>query len=209
MKKLLLLSALLISGVFSSQQMQAQSSYQPFFEHVSLEAGWGLNIPGSPLGEYSSSDLMGVGSFYVGANYAFNETWGVRGTYAFNNFKHKDNNDLQFGVHKFMAEATLSLGNVFNGGNLPADFRKFDVIAHAGLGVSIGKRKMDKATDQIGSFQVGLMPTYKLSEKVSLNLDLTYVQNVSQASTFAGIYSDKTTGNYFTANIGISLALGK
>lgn len=217
MKKLLL-SSLLLTGLFFGQNVQAQNQAQiqaaklekgNFFEQVTLEAGWGLNIPSSPLGEHSSSDLIGIGSFYVGANYKLNELWGVRGTYAYNNFKHQDYSDLQFKIHKFMAEATLSLRNTFVAKNKRVDQPKFDVIAHSGFGLSSGKRKTDGATDKLGSFQLGFMPSYRVSEKLSLNLDLTYVQNFSQASTFAGTYVDKTTGSYFLVNIGFRLALGK
>lgn len=214
MKKLVLLSTLLFTGLSFGQTIQKQNqTSQPaensFFDRVSLEPGWGLHVPLSKSDGVSRSDLIGIGSFYVGANYKLNNLWGVRGTYAYNNFKHHDFSDLQFGIHKFMAEATLSLGSVFAGGNLPSDFRKFDVSAHAGLGVSLGKRKIDSATDKMGNFQFGLMPSYKLSETLNLNLDVVYVMNFSQASTFAGLYEDKYTGNYLIANIGFSLALGQ
>lgn len=204
MKNLLLLSSLLISGLFFSQQMQAQNGR--FLEHVSLEAGWGLNVPVAPSNGISTSDFMGVQSFYVGANYELNELWGLRGTYAYNGFEHKNHSSQKLTLHKLMAEATLNLGNAFSSGY---GFSAFNVIAHAGLGMSMGENKNYSGKDWMANFQIGVMPTYKISEKVRLLLDLVYVVNFDHDFPYGDVASGKFTGGYFLANVGVNINLGR
>lgn len=203
MKKTLITLAL-VAGVFTSQ---AQINQTSFLDKVKLEAGWGFNMPTAPTEGISAGDFSGVSSFYVGANYELNDLWGIRGSYAFNKFEHKDNSNYGVTFHKIMADATFNiLRAIDDWGQKP-----FELFGHAGLGLTIGESELVSDTDMMGTFQVGLLPTYHVSDRVSIILDAAYVVNFSQDYGYHGgpakLNGKSATGSYFIANIGVAFKL--
>ena len=203
MKKTLITLAL-VAGLFTAQAQVQQTS---FLDKVKLEAGWGLNVPTGPTDGISASDYSGVASFYVGANYELDELWGVRGTYAYNKFENKNNSNFGSTHHKLMAEATYNiLRSIQDKGQQP-----FELFGHAGLGLTIGESELVSDTDMMGTFQVGLLPTYHVSDRVSIILDAAYVVNFSQDYGYHGgpakTNGKSATGSYFIANIGLAFQL--
>ena len=142
MRKIAVLNVVLFCGVFISNNAHAQGRKIEFFDKIKLEAGWGLSTPVIPAKNTSISDFVGLESFYVGTNYLLNETWGVRGTYAYNHFENKQNADIQLTLHKFIAELTMSIGNLISYNSFYSDYNDFDVIVHSGIGVSLGRKKI-------------------------------------------------------------------
>lgn len=190
---------------FFCQTGKAQQS--DFLDRVKLEAGWGYNLPTAPTDGITASDFAGVRSFYVGAQYKLNDIWGVRGTYAYNGFQHRDESEYGLKIHKLMAEATFSILRAAE-----SDLAStFDVGAHAGLGLSFGSSESQSGTDMMANFQIGLMPVYQITEKFSVHLDAAYVVNFKQDYGFHGLQAKAankgTTGGYFVANIGVGFAL--
>lgn len=209
MRGRVILIVLLFGGLFSVQDVYAQSRRMDFFDKVKLEAGWGLNIPIGPAKGIITSDFIGLDSFYLGSNYALNETWGLRATYAYNHFEHTSDTELQLTVHKLIGEITLSLGNALSDGYYYSDLNDFDLIAHAGIGVSLAPSKIQADDDWMRNLQVGLMPTYRILQKISVPLDISYVLNAAQNYNFGGEYKGEFIGSYFTASLGLAIDLGK
>lgn len=188
---------------FFCQTGKAQQS--DIWSKIRLEAGWGYNLPTAPTSGITASDFAGVKSFYGGVKYELDDVWGIRGTYAFNSFEHKNDKDFGLDVHKLMAEATYNILQASG-----TDFaHTFDVEAHAGLGLSLADSKVSSGSDKMVSFQVGVMPQYKITDNVSVLLDASYVINLGQNYNYAGVHAKEngkgTTGGYFTANIGIAV----
>lgn len=203
MKKSIIAFALL-AGLFTAQAQEKKSS---FLDKVKLEAGWGLNVPTAPNEGISRMDYSGVGSFYVGANYELNTLWGMRGTYAYNKFE--DKNDSSFGSthHKLMAEATYNIiRSIQDNGQQP-----FELFGHAGFGLTFGSSELVSGTDMMGTFQVGVLPTYHVSNRISIQLDAACVVNFNQDYGYHGgpakLNGKSTTGSYFVANIGVAVQL--
>ena len=64
----------------------------------------------------------------------------------------------------------------------------------------------------MGNFQIGLKPEYKVSNRVGIFVDGTYIMNFSQNIGYNGLQiagNDTTTGGYATGLIGVSIKLGK
>ena len=205
MKKSIITIALLTA--FFALNTQAQEKKSSFLDKVKLEAGWGYNLPLEPKEGVMAPDYAGVGSFFIGANYELNALWGVRGTYAYNKFE--DKNDSSFGSahHKLMAEATFNVFRAIeDNGKQP-----FELFGHAGLGLTFGSSELVSGTDMMGTFQIGLLPTYHISEKVSVQLDAVYVMNFNQDYGYHGgpakFNGKSTTGSYLIANIGVAVQL--
>lgn len=209
MRKVILWSVLIIGIFLLPQEIHAQYKKPKFFDPIKIEAGWGLNMPIGPAKGVSISDYTGWDSFYVGTNYALNKVWGLRGVYAYNNFRHKENENLQLTMHRFVAELTVSLSEAFILKRLHVEDSDFDIIAHSGLGVSIGTSSLHRGTDWVKNIQIGVMPIYRVLERIYVHLDLVYVLNTAQDYSFDGEAIKKSVGGYITANMGVTIRLGE
>ena len=140
----------------------------------------------------------------MGANYAFTDLWGLRITYANNEFKDKNDSSLGITHHKLMAEGTFNVIQWFEMQPNP-----FEIIVHGGAGVSFAKSKLSSDFDKMGTLQIGLMPLYRITDNLSLHMDATYVVNVKQNYGYNGqqpnIDGSPVTGEYFTMNLGLGV----
>lgn len=209
MKKHFIPSVLLILSLFIAQNANAQSAMQDFFDQTRIEIGAGWHTIAPPTNNIKGSEFSSFNSFYGGLHYALNEVWGLRGTYAYHNFEHKDLSQRNLTQHKLMLEITYSLGSALTGDYRYTDFNNFDVLAHAGFGASLMKREVNSGNDYLSNIQLGIMPSYKIGDRIALHADFSYVINGSQNYTFSGIYNTGTVEAFFNANLGISVALGR
>lgn len=201
MKKTILIAAVAILSVAKSSAQQSS-----FLSKVSLEAAYGYNLALSP-DNVDRTDVSGLNTIQVGANYEINELWGVRGTYSNTTFKHKDNSDLGVNYNKLTAEASFQVLQAIN----PSE-SKFQLPVHAGFGLNFGKSKATDVSDTMGNFQIGLKPQYNITERIGVFLDGTYIMNFSQNYGYNGLSipgEDTTTGSYVTGLIGVSVKLGQ
>lgn len=200
-----LAASLFVSGIFS---MQAQDHGSEFLANTSLELGWGYNMATSPTDGIKAGDYAGFKSLYAGAHYQLDDFWGLRATYAYNSFEDKNDSHNGLTFHKFMLESTLNVSKAISGEPTQP---VFDLLAHTGLGISIANSELKSGSDNMGNVQVGLMPRYHVTDKISVHLDVTYVINISQNYGFNGapalIDNKSVTGGYLTSNLGVSLKL--
>ncbi len=187
-----------------ASQVHAQQG-EGILNSLSLEAGYGFNTPFGPTDGIKAGDFTGFNSFHAGVRYQINDLWGIRGTYAFNKFEHKDNGDFGLKQSRLMLEAMFNVTTAINGSG---DLTPFELFAHGGLGLSQGKSNMLKGEDMMGNFQIGIMPSYNINERISVFLDATYVMNFSQNFGYNGLKIDKTSGSFLSANLGVSVKLG-
>ena len=192
---------LFISLLAASATAQTSKS---FAERVSIEAGAGYLIPVSPDEGISSSDFAGFRNFYVGANYELTDLWGLRFTYANNSFQDKNDSSLGVTHHKLMAEGTFNIIEWIEMQRNP-----FEVIAHAGAGLSFAKSKLTSGVDKMGSIQIGVMPLYRITNNFSIHFDATYVINLKQNYGYDGKQASAdgsdVTGEYFNMNFGLGV----
>lgn len=183
---------------------------QSFWDKTSVEVGYGYAMPLNPTKDINASDYNSFLNFAGGINYEFDNLWGVRLTYAFQDFDHKNNDKFGVTYHKFMAEATFNVLEAFNPSVSHLQSNTFGLQAHAGVGATLGNRDRDNATNQILNGQIGLKPNYTISNRFKVFLDATYVMNFNQAYQFNGAsIKGGTTGSYLSANIGVQIQLGK
>lgn len=200
MKKLAVAAVAILSAV------QAQAQQETFLSKVRLEAAYGYNQALSP-DNVDRTDVSGVNTLQLGANYQINSLWAVRGTYSNTTFKHKDFDDAGINYNKLTAEAVFEVLQAIR----PSE-SKFQLAAHAGFGLNFGKSKATDVNDNIGNFQIGLMPKYNITNRIGVFLDGTYIMNFSQNLGYNGLSipgEDSTTGSYATALIGVSFKLGQ
>lgn len=203
MKKFLL--SLAVTLLASSAFVHSQN--KTFVQRLSFDAGAGYNIPVSPDREVSSTSFSGFRNFNLGANYAINDLYGLRFTYANNSFEDKDNSALGLTLHKFMAEGTFNIIQ-----SIEMQENPFEVVAHAGAGISLGKSKLSSNLDKMGTIQVGIMPLYRITDHFSIHFDASYVLNIRQNYYYDGQQSNvdgsHVSGEYFLFNLGLGISFG-
>lgn len=199
---------LALGALLSLTQVNAQES--SVLDKVSLEASYGIAVPLSPTDNIKASDYKSFKNFTGAINYEINEVWGVRASFGFHNFEHKDNSKLAVTYYKFMAEANYNILTAINQSDSFTQQQHFDVIAHAGIGGSFAFREVNNKANKMGNVQIGLKPTYAVSPRVSIFLDGTYVMNFNQAYDIAGTsIKGGTTGSYVSTAVGLQVKLGK
>lgn len=200
MKRFYLFITFLIIGTIATSLLAQEKS---FINRITLEAGGGYNIPVSPdRDDISTNNFSGLRGFYLGANYDLSTIAGLRFSYANNSFQDKDDSSMGLTHHKFMAEGTINVIQWIEMVQNP-----FEVIAHAGVGFSLGKSKLSSGVDKMGTFQVGLMPVFRITNHISIHGDIAYVLNLRQNHFYDGrqstIDGSQTSGEYFMFNLGL------
>lgn len=204
MKKQFLTAALVILGL-----AQANAQESSLLDKVSLEASYGVAMPLSPTENVTASDYTSFTNFQGGINYQINDIWGVRATYAYQQFENKDFDKLGVQYHKFMAEATYNVLQAINPSTSALQENPFEVVAHAGIGGSFAFREINNKSNKMGNAQIGLKPTYAVSSRINIFLDATYIMNFNQAYDVSGkSINGGTTGSYLAGNIGLQVKLG-
>jgi len=223
MKKQLFLAAFLIIGLnqLSAQEKTkasldnyaSNSAPTQFWDKTSLEVSYGFAMPFSPADGLEVADYNSFVNFQLGANYQFNNFWGARLTYAYQNFENKNNSNYGVDYNKFMAEATFNIISAVNPSAIYTQEKKFEVIAHAGIGGTFAKSKSTKVKEEIYNAQIGLKPTYEISRKVNIFADVTYVFNLHQDLAYSGasakIDGGNVSGSYLNTMIGLQVKLGR
>lgn len=194
-----LLSFITIASMTSSLLAQQKT----FFERVTLEVGGGYSLPTAPSrSDASLSDYAGFRNFSLGANYELSNLAGLRFTYGNHMFEDKNNSSMGVTHHKLMAEGTFNIIESIEMIRAP-----FEVMAHAGAGISLGKSKLTSDVDKMLGLQIGLMPRYRITKNFSVHADATYVVNFSQDYFYDGgrasMDSKQQTGSYLMLNIGV------
>lgn len=177
---------------------QAQNAPKSVFDNLSIEAQYGLNTPLTPNEGITTSDYSNINFFQIALTHHIDHVWGIRGSFAQSNFKHKEVDDLGAMYSKLTLEATY---NIFTSIN---DLKQaFDITAHAGFGLGIGKSESLPGQDYIGAIQIGLMPTYQFTPQLAVFVDGTYVHQFSQDFGYNGLGIKQGTASYINAGLGL------
>lgn len=202
MRRLFIIMILPLSLFISN--VSGQENNASFLQKLSLEGGAGYHLPFTPNKNIITSNYAGFRSFYLGANYAINDIWGLRMTYANNVFSDKNDRTNKFTIQKVMAEATFNILQ-----SIQTQQNPFEIVAHSGIGVSAGKGPHLSDIDKMANFQFGLMPLYRITRYLSMQLDATYVINIQQNQGYNGqyVYDDvrDVTGSYLLFNMGLGI----
>lgn len=211
----------------SAQEKKAKTEYV-FNPHWYVQAQLGGQYT---LGELSFGDLLSPNG-QIGVGYNFNPVVGAR--FAVNAWQSKAGWEMGDASYDWKwnyiapnVDLTFNLSNLFCGYN-PNRIFNFSAFAGVGLNVAWGNDDAEAAKNAIDTYydvdganqnlaylwdgtkvrvqgQVGVMADFRVTEKISLGLELS-------ANTLGDRYNSKRAGNndwYFNALAGIKIALGK
>ncbi|MFD0931591.1 OmpA family protein [Psychroflexus salinarum] len=213
MKKITLLTLILAAFSYSSYAQEALSqNYNKF----SIDFGLGVAKASTPVSENipfhtEMEDL----AFELGARYMFNDKFGLK----LSGLYFESTNSIESGPERNVEIFRGNLEGVANLGNI-LGFReftqRFNLLFHAGAGITnIGLPANASAANQSETnlnFMGGITPQIRLSDRFTLNLDLSVIGTLDQDLTLDGFNNGQTRnfdGMIATATAGLSIYLGK
>ena len=203
MKKLIL-GAILIGSVF---QASAQE-----FNKWSIDLGAGAQTIVFPTASGYSSENPDFWQANLGARYMVNERFGLRLDLGYNSITEgDDSNDFKSNYYRASLEGVVNAGNLLNFNSWT---NRFNLLVHAGGGISrlYASEPIDRDADKMLHLVAGITPQYKLSDRVSLFLDVSGLSNFYQSYTFDGTAdADRKgiSGGIVNYSLGVNIALGK
>jgi OOP family OmpA-OmpF porin len=154
--------------------------------------------------------LWGAG---LGLRYMINEKFGAKLDFGYANIQDgKGSLPFETNYYRTSLQGVANLGNIF-------DFKSwtntFGLLAHGGMGYSAHRPKSPidyNQSDQMLNFIVGITPQIKLSDRVALTGDFSFIDHVRQSVSWDGTTSaigKNFTGVMVNANVGLTFYLGK
>jgi len=191
-----LIKAIVISLFLISKLSYSQFNHNQFV----LEIKGGFNIPITPVGTIEVSDYTMPRHLDFGLRYMFMKSYGVKACYSLDRFQNKFLNGVGNTYHRLSIEAVCDLKQKFN-----LFFRTdFNMLIHGGLGITHAypeaiKRylrggrftfgetpRIPKKYERIGNLIFGITTEYKVSRRIAIIFDATYVFNREQQYTYSG-----------------------
>ena len=154
--------------------------------------------------------LWGAG---IGVRYMINEKFGAKLDFGYSNIQDGDHSKpFETNYYRTSLQGVVNLGNVLG---FKSWTNTFGLLAHAGGGYSAHKPKSPidyNNADQMLNFIVGITPQIKLSDRVALTGDFSFIDHTQQSVSWDGTTSDvgkNFTGVILNANVGLTFYLGK
>ncbi len=193
---------------------------------LSLELGYGFNIPLTPKNDIVISDYIIPRHIDLGMRYMFDAHFGMKIHYANDRFQNKSNGNSGVGYHRLGLEGVYNLNRSLNifGNN-------FSLLFHTGIGITYAfpeaikrfknggeftfglKPYNTKRYERIGNLIFGLTPQFRLSDRMAFTFDTVYVINTEQQYSYSGellyINRQKVRGSFINISFGIQFYLGK
>jgi hypothetical protein len=191
--------------------------------HSSLDIGIGGTNAVAPFAPNYWSNTVGLFHTHVGYRYMFNNKFGARLGLGFDRIKNdgfgSNGNSQEFRSQYFRSslEIVLNMGRVLNF----EDFApKFSFLFHGGMGYSSNRNAnaqlfsdfKNPNKDNMVNFIVGLTPQYKLNNKLSINVDVAFVNHIYQQRTWDLTQSHNSRGFdglLANATVGVSYYIGE
>ncbi len=205
MKKLALIAVCLCSIVAYSQEIQ--------YNKFSIEASYGLNHPLTPT-DNSGFDVGTFSEFKhfdLGGRYMINQMYGAKVSYAYDRFQHKSISELAVTYHRISAEVVFNMAKVFN--MTFNEAQTFQIQTHAGFGITFAQPKSIDNYERIGNFIIGVTPHVKITDRLAITTDLSYIVSFKQHYDYGGILIDPdykgTSGSFVNFTVGLQVSLGE
>jgi len=144
----------------------------------------------------------------------FNQYFGAKLDFAYDFMQDQNGNgSLPFETRQYR----VGLQGVANIGRLlkfETFTSRFNILGHAGLQVSQLAPQMGEnsdVTEDNGGLMIGLTPQFRITNRLVLTGDVTYLSNIRQHMNWDGSYSldsNNLTGSMINASVGITYYLG-
>lgn len=207
---------------FAQENDSIQSNEKNTYNKWSVEVNVGQNKPQKPFSPgYFSADptkyfnFTGIDHMDLGVRYMFNSTFGVKLDFGYDIMQNQSGTaSLPFETKQYR----LGLQGVVNVGRMlqfESFTKSFGLLVHGGLQVSQLTPQMGinkDVTEDNGGLILGVTPQIRISNRIVLTGDFSYIGNVRQHFTWDGNYSEQSnnlTGSLYNTSLGLTFYLGK
>lgn len=226
---LTLISVLALSSAYAQTDGKKDDAEAkgPEYNKWSIELNAGQNKPEKPFATgYFSADpskyfnFSGVNHYDLGVRYMFNPNFGAKIDFAFDSMKNQDGTN-QSGVASLPFETRQYRVGFQGVANLSRIMKfetftsRFGILAHTGIQVSQLAPQSgingDRSSEDNGGIMIGLTPQFRISNRIVLTGDFTYLSNVRQHLNWDGSYSDDAnnlSGSLLNTSLGLTFYLG-
>jgi len=214
--KIIFITLVLITSFYTYSQDKGTKK-EDNFNHWSVELNIGQNKPIRPFSEgyYSSSKKFYTVSelehIDFGARYMLSTIFGLKLDVAFDKIKNKTDKSLPFENDQYR----IGLQGVVNFARI-LKFETFTnrigLLVHSGIQISQLQTKLGiNKSENDGGILFGITPQIKLTNKLVLTTDFTFINNIRQHFNWDGTPSVKNnnlTGIMYNTSVGLTLNLG-
>ena len=227
---LTLTSVLALSSAYAQTDENSKDAETKGSEYNkwSVELNVGQNKADKPFAAgYFSADpskyfnFSDVNHFDLGARYMFNPNFGAKLDFGYDFVKNQSGAENQDGVKSLPFETRqfrIGLQGVANLGRImkfETFTSRFGILAHAGIQVSRLEARLgvnEGVYEDNGGLILGLTPQFRISNRIVLTGDFTYLGNVRQHFNWDGSYSadsNNLSGSMINTSLGLTFYLGK
>lgn len=151
----------------------------------------------------------------------FNPNFGAKLDFGYDFVKNQSGAETQAGVqslpfetrqHRVGLQGIANLGRIMNFETFTS---RFGILAHAGIQVSRLQARMgvnEGVSEDNGGIILGLTPQFRITNRIVLTGDFTYLGNVRQHFNWDGSYSadsNNLSGSMLNTSLGLTFYLGK
>ena len=176
----------------------------------SIELDGGITKPYRTLTSGYSTEAAELFVVNLGARYMFNTKYGIKADLGYHDWDAGDNSaDFETNYFRGSLQGVINIANLID--TKSTVLKNVGLLLHGGFGLSLIDLKTRDNDNTINGI-VGLTPQVKLSNRVTLQADLSVITNVSQNYNFDGAQSSPISfldGSIATATIGFAINLGK
>ena len=187
---------------------QNNSNNESSFNKWTIEGNLGVTKPYRNFNSGYFSQTPDFFSGNIGTRYMFNEYLGLKLDFGYNEFTNGEGS-LEFSTDYYRSDlqAVLNMGRLLK---FESWTKSLNILTHAGLGVGhLNYDENPSARDYVGNAIAGITGQIRLSDKLTLNMDVSGLANLKQDYSFnGGTANDKNIGVVFNGTAGLAYNLG-
>jgi OOP family OmpA-OmpF porin len=185
------------------------------YNRWSIDLNGGFTKPTNPFNAGFYAKTFGFFHGDLGVRYMFNPKFGIKADFGYDQFEVENLPNFEGKIMRANLQGIVNLGRLLNFETFSS---RLNAQLHSGFGWSAFSSNAFSPTDNMANFIVGLTGQIKLSNRIALNADFSYIGLVSQQLTFDGSgfingvplsQSRAFDGDMYNATIGLSIYLGK
>lgn len=185
--------------------------------------GGGTILPISPTRNSKSADYIGLNNFKIDIYRLFNDKIGVGASYSYSYFEAGQPLTSYLKCHKFGVNGIFNLGEKINIIKNSYNFKLYTyagvsltVLFHENGAIRVNETVIDWGSniskkngnyERAGSIDIGISPSYKISDWVSLKFDLTYSKNLKVEYGYDGYWEDRDVKNKTSSHLSLNIGL--
>ncbi|MFZ4106946.1 outer membrane beta-barrel protein [Flavobacterium sp.] len=226
-KNLFSVFLLFISVTVNSQRYNYYSNLELNKLTIEISSANSIGINHYTPGYSKNSDFE-LNTVNVGARYMFNPIIGLRADVGYMNLKNKNKSyskDYEVQLPTFGVQGVVNASRLFN---INESIGRFGLLLHAGLQISQIYSKTPDEMDKVNPTLVsrshntgrkennigiiyGISPQFRLTDKLALISDISYLNSFKQHFTWDGALSPESnnlSGKLVSYSIGLTYSLG-